>query len=136
MSRGWIHTHEALVVFVALGPDGRPETAPELICESAEEQHFRELVKCRLQLGKVYQKEQEAITASDFSAALLIDGTEEAQHQERIEMEDTELRLRKMFMPRNLNALGTIFGGDLLEWCPATIKAYARPPHARNRMKR
>jgi acyl-CoA hydrolase len=35
-------------------------------------------------------------------------------------------RVRKIFMPRNLNALGTIFGGDLLEWMESAAVTCAR----------
>ncbi len=46
-------------------------------------------------------------------------------------MDDTALRLRKIFMPRNLNALGTIFGGDLLEWMESAAVSCGRH-HLRN----
>ena len=36
--------------------------------------------------------------------------------KDRLTMNESTLRLRKNFLPRNLNGLGTIFGGDLLEW--------------------
>ena len=155
-SRGWIHTHEGLVVYVALGPDGRPEAAPELVCETASEQRFREMVIRRLELGKQYSKEQSAILASGADAARAADaaGADGRKHRETVDIDDTLLqcvprraaqpalpdhargaddfstrprgRVRRIFMPRNLNALGTIFGGDLLEWMEAAAVTCAR----------
>ena len=157
ISRGWIHTHEGLVVYVALGHDGRPEPAPELICETANEQRFREMVIRRLELGKQYAKEQLAITP-DWKPEAAADTAAARKHKELIDVEDTLLRwatrskptapqhsdlggragaraltpprarrrVRKIFMPRNLNALGTIFGGDLLEWMEAAAVTCAR----------
>jgi acyl-CoA hydrolase len=35
---------------------------------------------------------------------------------EKLTPSATELKYSHMFMPRNLNHAGTIFGGDLIEW--------------------
>ena len=40
--------------------------------------------------------------------------------------EETAVRVRRMFMPRNLNVLGTIFGGDILLWMDRVATYTAR----------
>jgi acyl-CoA hydrolase len=88
------------------------------------------MVKGRLALGKVYQKEQESVTVASLEGLTEKTANDE-EYQELIDMEDTELRVRKIFMPRHLNALGTIFGGDLLEWMEGAAVSCARH-HLRN----
>jgi acyl-CoA hydrolase len=91
LSRAWIHTHEGLVVFVALGADGRPESAPELLCETANEQRFRDMVIQRLTLGKQYAKEQLDITP-DWKPEPGTEVVSNRKYKELIDIEDTHLR--------------------------------------------
>ena len=57
-TRGWVFAYEALVLYVALGSDMKPQMVPELICETEEEKTFREIVRSRIDLGKQYQLQQ------------------------------------------------------------------------------
>lgn len=91
LSRGWIHTHEGLVVYVALGANGRPEPAPELVCETANEQRFRDMVIRRLELGKQYAKEQLGITP-DWKPQSETEVVSTRKYKELIDIEDTHLR--------------------------------------------
>ncbi|KAJ0388868.1 hypothetical protein P43SY_010684 [Pythium insidiosum] len=43
-----------------------------------------------------------------------------------VSVKDTELELRKWFLPKNLNINQTIFGGDLLTWMDKAAMYCAR----------
>jgi len=114
LSRQWIYTHEAFATFVSLDSNRRPTSVAELKVDTAEEIAMQEYMKSRPELQEMYTVEQQARETQTMSP-------EDAERvstkfKDRLTMNESTLRLRKNFLPRNLNGLGTIFGGDLLEW--------------------
>ena len=115
LSRRWVFTHEAFATFVSLGSDRRPALVPDLEVQTAEEEAMRDYVQTRQKQTKHYQLEQRHremhgnMSQEDVTAL-------STKHRDYITMKESTIRLRKNFLPRNLNGIGTIFGGDLLAW--------------------
>jgi hypothetical protein len=63
---------------------------------------------------QVYVEEQKALEQTAMSS----DQVEAVSNRfsDKMTMEESTIRVCKNFLPRNLNGIGTIFGGDLLEW--------------------
>lgn len=133
LTRLWVHTHVAFVTFVSLGQDGKPQVVPELECTTEEQKKMRKkVIDLQLQ-NQTYKAEQAAIKmktdpwSEDKCEAML------ENVPETLRYDDTAVYLRKNFLPRNLNALGTVFGGDLLEWmelgATACASNFTRNPH-------
>jgi len=111
LSRLWVPTHTAYVTFVSVGADGKKQEVPDLLCETEEEEREREYVRTGRRVVEHYKIEQAEIATlgGDQKTAC-------TTYPEMLKMSETEIHLRKNFLPRNLNGLGTVFGGDLLEW--------------------
>ena len=116
-TRQWVFTHEAFATFVSLGADRRPAAVPSLITESSEERQMQAHIRSRQALVNKFLADQAALDHEDIPSA---DAAEAAsastKFRDRVTMQESTLLLRKNFLPRHLNGIGTIFGGDLLEW--------------------
>ncbi|EKX35773.1 hypothetical protein GUITHDRAFT_118050 [Guillardia theta CCMP2712] len=123
-TRHWYYTHEAFATFVSLGPDGKPSTVPELVLETQEEIKSQEYAKKRVELARRYAREQAAFDSHPIDPLEL--EFKKVKGIEYMHIEDTVVRLRKNFLPRSLNGLGTIFGGDLMEWMEGAAIVCAR----------
>ena len=131
-TRRWVYTVEAFVTFVSLGQDKRPKMVPELICDTQEEEDLRNFLRSRKELNEKYEKEQ--LMIQEAKEGNLAPGDRfNMDHLEYVKSSDTTITLRKNFLPRALNAAGTIFGGDLLEWMDSAATAcashFTRNPH-------
>lgn len=75
---------------------------------------MRAYVRSRQASVRVYAEEQKALV----TAAMGVDEVDEVSGRfgDKMTMQESTIRLCKNFLPRNLNGIGTIFGGDLLEW--------------------
>ncbi|MDH5752332.1 MAG: hypothetical protein OEZ59_07945 [Deltaproteobacteria bacterium] len=66
---------------------------------------------------------------AEQKTGLTVEEVEEQFNRDKSEYlspERTEVRVRRLFMPRNLNVLGTIFGGDILLWMDRVATQTAR----------
>jgi acyl-CoA hydrolase len=115
LSRQWVYTHEAFATFVSLGADRRPALVPDLEVETEEEKMMRAYILSRQQEMKIYQEEQRHRELTSTMPPEEVEAIS-TKHRDSITMEESTIRLRKNFLPRNLNGIGTIFGGDLLAW--------------------
>eukprot|EP00277_Geminigera_cryophila_P008288 CAMPEP_0179405998 /NCGR_PEP_ID=MMETSP0799-20121207/624_1 /TAXON_ID=46947 /ORGANISM="Geminigera cryophila, Strain CCMP2564" /LENGTH=189 /DNA_ID=CAMNT_0021176961 /DNA_START=393 /DNA_END=959 /DNA_ORIENTATION=- len=114
LTRQWVYTHEAFATFVSLGADRRPAQVDQIKLKSEEEMKISNYIKSRQLLTHTYIKEQEALEHSEMSLEEIEKVS--TKFRDNISMEESTILLRKNFLPRNLNGIGTIFGGDLLEW--------------------
>jgi acyl-CoA hydrolase len=112
--RQWVYTHEAFATFVSLNAERRPACVAELRCSSREEEMMRAYTMARQRSVQVYVEEQKALEQTAMSS----DQVEAVSNRfsDKMTMEESTIRVCKNFLPRNLNGIGTIFGGDLLEW--------------------
>ncbi len=112
--RQWVYTHEAFATFVSLNAEHRPACVPELRFSSREEEMMRAYTMARQRSVQVYVEEQQALE----QAAMSNDEVEAVSNRfsDKMTMEESTIRVCKNFLPRNLNGMGSIFGGDLLEW--------------------
>jgi acyl-CoA hydrolase len=112
--RQWVYTHEAFATFVSLNAERRPACVAELRCSSREEELMRAYTMARQRSVQVYVEEQKALEQTAMSS----DQVEAVSNRfsDKMTMEESTIRVCKNFLPRNLDGIGTIFGGDLLEW--------------------
>lgn len=127
-----MYTVEAFVTFVSIAPNGRPQQVPELVCETEEEEGLRAFLSERKELNAEYEKEQRLIEVGKGEGFIAADEWN-MDHLEYVSGSESMITLRKNFLPRALNANGTIFGGDLLEWMDSAATAcashFTRNPH-------
>ena len=112
--RQWVYTHEAFATFVSLDAERRPACVAELGLASREAQLMRKYTKSRQASVQVYVEEQKALEGTAMSSDQVKEVS--GRFADKMTMQESTIRLCKNFLPRNLNGIGTIFGGDLLEW--------------------
>lgn len=100
LSRLWVPTHTAYVTFVSVGSDGKKQEVPELLCETDEERREKEYVRNGRRVVEHYKQEQARIAADGADASVTCPA-----YPEMLKMPQTEIHLRKNFLPRNLNGL-------------------------------
>ena len=76
---------------------------------------MRDYIQTRQEKTKKYQEEQRRREEHCSMSEEQIEAVS-TKHRDNITMKEPTIRLRKNFLPRNLNGIGTIFGGDLLAW--------------------
>jgi acyl-CoA hydrolase len=130
-TRQWVFTHVAFGTFVSVGADRRPTSVAALQVQTEEEEEMRDYIKARQDMGNQYIEEQLALEANEMPPALVAKVSTE--FRDSITMQESTIRLRKNFLPRNLNGIGSIFGGDLLEWMEGAAilcaSNFTRNPH-------
>ena len=122
------------VTMVAIGPEGRPNPdIPGLRQDTPEEKTLGEAarqIKARTAEWLGMQK------AAGGSERLSLAEVEEPLNRDKPQARaprETEIEVRRMFLPRHNNVLGTIFGGDILLWMDRvatyTARAFTGNPH-------
>ncbi|DBA00769.1 TPA: hypothetical protein N0F65_004674, partial [Lagenidium giganteum] len=113
------HTHSAIMTFVAINRFGRPQPGlPKLFDESRAEycEKMRDTALQRRDLAYRWQQTQTAVDHLPFIASDAIEPAFVDEKTEFVAVKDTEIELRKWFLPKHLNINQTLFGGDLLTW--------------------
>jgi acyl-CoA hydrolase len=112
------HTHSGIVTMVAIDRFGRSRKGlPQLFDDDRAEYctAVRATAQQRLALASRWRQDQAHVDTLDHiqkdAIQMLVDGKESFAR-----VPDTELELRKWFLPKNLNINQTLFGGDLLTW--------------------
>ena len=82
---------------------------------------------------KAKEAEVEALAAAGRLTWAAVEEPWNRTTREKLAGDETELRIRRMFMPRNLNTNGSVFGGDLLAWMESSAvhcaKYFTRNSH-------
>jgi len=105
------------VTMVAVNEDGRPRSGlPLLKHESEEEKQMNEEVLRRKELSKKWSEIQENVDKMTNLKAEEVEDPLNKQKKFYIPIRDTELKVKRQFLPRHLNHHNTIFGGEILLW--------------------
>lgn len=131
--REFMPVQRSFITMVAIGADGRPhKNIPGLIYGSPEEERIRDEVQRRKASAERWLAEQAAI---DEGPRLRVADVEEPFNRDKRELltpAESEIDVRRQFLPRNLNQLGTIFGGDVIMWMDR-VATYTARHFTRNR---
>jgi acyl-CoA hydrolase len=112
------HTHSGIVTMVAIDRFGRSRKGLPRLFDEDRAEHCTAMhatAQQRLALASRWRQDQASVDTLPHIKAdqirMLVEGKEAFAS-----VRDTELELRKWFLPKNLNVNQTLFGGDLLTW--------------------
>jgi acyl-CoA thioesterase 11/acyl-coenzyme A thioesterase 9 len=132
MTREDLPVQRSYVTMVAIGQDRRPNRdIPALAIETAAERAVHERATRHKELTAVWQRMQEDGAGRAFSLSEVQEPLN-ADKREFLTPDQTVITVRRVFLPRNTNVLGTIFGGDILLWMDR-VATYCARRFARNR---
>ncbi len=134
VTREFIPIQHSYVTMVAIDAERRPNrNIPGLALESDEDRARNADALEQKSLSAQWVRMQENARQE---RALSVDQVEDPLNREKREFllpAETVVRVRRIFMPRNMNVLGTIFGGDILLWMDRvatyTARLFTRNPH-------
>ncbi|MBF0289094.1 MAG: acyl-CoA thioesterase [SAR324 cluster bacterium] len=117
--------HSGIITMVAINEDGTPNrNIPELEYHSKADLEKKELIRNR---EKALIKRKKALANIEASPAILTDHfPDPCERSAYYAPSDTELTFRKIFMPKNTNPLGVVFGGDIIQLMEDLAIANAR----------
>ncbi|TYZ58181.1 hypothetical protein PybrP1_005733, partial [[Pythium] brassicae (nom. inval.)] len=108
-------THSAIVTFVAINRFGKTQKGlPRLFDDERESREKQDAARKRKELSGRWRAVQDEVDKLPFVKASDLDLYEEKK--EYVPVSATEIEVRKRFLPKNLNVMNTLFGGDLLSW--------------------
>jgi len=124
----------SLVTFVALDEENKTIAVPPLLQRpnygvQSEHEELMTRAANRKELTAAVAQEEAVIEQAAAAGELDWESIEEPWNKQALEKlapKDTELRYSHMFMPRNLNHAGSIFGGDLIAWMEGCATHCAR----------
>lgn len=132
VTREFIPIQHSYVTMVAIGPERRPNrNIPGLELVSDEDRALNADALAHKALSTQWMRLQEEARGE---RALSVDRVEDPLNREKREFllpDETIVKVRRIFMPRNQNVLGTIFGGDILLWMDR-LATYAARLFTRN----
>ncbi len=132
-TRRFIPIQRAHVTFVAVDEQRRPNrNIPGLLYETPEEEAIRDQADVQKQRAQAWlrmQRENQALT--DLRWAEVEEDTNRHK-SEYLTPGESEILVRRVFMPKNINQIGTIFGGDILHWMDK-VAIYTARHFTRNR---
>eukprot|EP00040_Diaphanoeca_grandis_P002694 m.22456 g.22456 ORF g.22456 m.22456 type:complete len:449 (-) comp13825_c0_seq1:153-1499(-) len=120
----------SLLTFVALDKNGKPTEVPKL--PHSDQLKYAEMAPkadTRKKLHQELDKLEANVLAQIDGGAITWDTVEEPWNKsvgERLSREETTLVYRHMFMPKNKNMGGSVFGGDIVEWMEECARHCAR----------
>ena len=134
LTREFIPIQHCYVTMVAIDAERRPNrNIPGLALEHDEDRARNADALGQKSLAAKWVGMQEDARQE---RTLSVEQVEDPLNREKREFllpEETAVRVRRIFMPRNLNVLGTIFGGDILLWMDRvatyTARLFTRNPH-------
>ncbi|GAB9476954.1 Atp-binding protein [Globisporangium polare] len=108
-------THSAIVTFVAINRFGKTQKGlPTLFDAEEESREKQDAAQKRKELSARWRIVQDEVDNLPIIKASDLNLYEEKE--EYVSVSDTEIEVRKRFLPKNLNVMNTLFGGDLLSW--------------------
>ncbi len=133
-AREFLPIQHSYVTMVAIDDKGRPNpNIPGLSRQTAEEEALHAEALAFRERAREWQRMQEA---TQGVGRLNVAEVEEALNREKqrgIPPRETEIVVRRQFLPRHLNQLGAIFGGDILLWMDRvatyTAREFTGNPH-------
>jgi len=132
MTREDLPMQRSYVTMVAIDGQGRPNrNIPPLAIDTPEERAVHDRAVRHKASMDAWQRMQEESRGKTFR----LDEVQEpfnADKREFLTPDETAITVRRVFLPRNTNLLGTIFGGDLLLWMDR-VATYCARRFARNR---
>jgi len=132
MTREDMPVQRSYVTMVAIGKDRRPNRdIPGLTIETAEERAVHERAKRNKDLTAAWQRMHEETAGQVFRLSEVQEPLN-ADKREFLTPDESVITVRRVFLPRNTNVLGTIFGGDILLWMDR-VATYCARRFARNR---
>jgi len=117
----------SFITMVAVDGEGRPnKSIPGLIYETPEEERIRaEVLRRKEAIGR-WLAVQAAVDSGPPLRARDVEEPINREKREWLTPAETEIEVRRQFLPRNLNQRGTIFGGDVLLWMDRVATYTAR----------
>lgn len=127
LTRAFSPIQRSFVTMVAIDEAGRPNRAiPGLRLESEEERTENAEALRHRDLGLEWDEQAEQLRGGADLAPEAIEEPFNREKREYLTPEETTVRVRRMFMPRHSNVLGTVFGGDILLWMDRVATHTAR----------
>lgn len=129
----------SLLTFVAIDSRGKPTPVPKL--PQLYQHQYAEMApkaETRKVLHQQLDKLEADVVAKIKDGQIGWDFLEEPWNKivgERLTSEATTLVYRHMFMPKNQNIVGSVFGGDIVEWMEECARHCARHFTKSDRMK-
>jgi acyl-CoA hydrolase len=132
-TRELVPSQRCYVTMVAIDEQRRPDrNIPALAIETDAERALNAEALEHRRLTAEWVAMQEQARARPPLAVAEVEDPLNRDKREWLGPEETLVRVRRMFMPRNLNVMGTIFGGDILLWMDR-VATYAARLFTRNR---
>lgn len=132
MTREDLPVQRSYVTMVAIDKDRRPNrNIPELIVDTEQDKAVHERALKHKALMDGWQRMQTE-TAQEVFRLDAVQEPHNAGKREFLTPDETVITVRRVFLPRNTNILGTIFGGDILVWMDR-VATYCARRFARNR---
>ncbi len=117
--------HSGVVTLVALDENGRPNAnIPALEYRTSEDMEKKRFADEREHLVKKRKKEVEVV--DNLNSIRKNQLKDYYSRNYTILPSETELKIRKMFLPRHANSMGVVFGGDTIEMMEELALATAR----------
>ncbi|MBI3991844.1 MAG: acyl-CoA thioesterase [Candidatus Lambdaproteobacteria bacterium] len=132
-TRRFMPIQRAYMTFVAVDEQRRPNRdIPGLSYRTPEEDGLRnEAREQQLRSAAWVRMQQENEALGGLRAADVEDDTNRGK-SEYVSPAGSEITVRRMFMPKHVNQIGTIFGGDILHWMDK-VAIYTARHFTRNR---
>lgn len=136
-TRDFMPIQRSYVTMVAIDENRRPNpNIPGLALETDEERALNAEALAHKALTRQWvEMHEQTRTRAEQPGRLAVADVEDPLNQDKREYlapAETVVKVRRMFMPRNQNILGTIFGGDILLWMDR-VATYAARLFTRNR---
>jgi acyl-CoA thioesterase 11/acyl-coenzyme A thioesterase 9 len=130
----FVPVQRSFIIMVAIDEHGRANpNIPGLRYDSPEEARIGEEAARRKAAGQRWVTMQEEVDRGPPLKSAEVEEPFNREKREFLSIPETEIEVRRQFLPRNLNALGTIFGGDVLRWMDRvatyTARQFTRNPH-------
>lgn len=132
--RVFLPIQQSFVTMVAIDGEGRSNpNIPGLTHDPGEEDALHEEALAFRERSREWQRMQEAGAEGGALEVAEVEDPINRGKERALAPRETEIVVRRQFLPRNLNQLGAIFGGDILLWMDRmatyTAREFTANPH-------
>ena len=132
-AREFMPVQRSFITMVAIEEVGKANrNIPGLRYETPEEEKIRDDALRRRELNTQWHEVQEAKVGAGQLKAAEVEEDSNREKREFLSPAESEIEVSRVFLPRNLNRAGTIFGGDVLLWMDR-LATYTARHFTRNR---